>query len=124
MKKILLYFVFIVLLTQCTNESYLIDQEINIPDSNLEIPAIQGLKLQDYIVQSDIKINTKLPSTGIYKIKIYNFQGRLVNQEKIQGVEGDNILHLYVSSLPKDSYTIKLQSIDNETIGSQIFSKN
>jgi hypothetical protein len=124
MKKLLTIIIILATFSLCTSDVFIEEPQVVVPNKSLHIEGVEGLKLQDYIVTSDIKINSKLPENGEYKIKIYNFEGRLVNQERIQGVQGDNILTIYVSALPKDSYTVVLQTIDNRTIGSQIFSKN
>jgi hypothetical protein len=124
MKKLLTIIIILATFSLCTSDVLIEEPQVIMPNEPLHIEGMEGLKLQDYIVTSDIKINSKLPENGEYRIKIYNFEGRLVNQERIQGVQGDNILTIYVSALPKDSYTVVLQTIDNRTIGSQIFSKN
>jgi hypothetical protein len=124
MKKLLTIIIILATFSLCTSDVLIEEPQVIMPNKPLHIEGIEGLKLQNYIVNSDIKINSKLPESGEYRIKIYNFEGRLVNQERIQGVQGDNILTIYVSALPKDSYTVVLQTIDNRTIGSQIFSKN
>lgn len=124
MKKLLTIIIILATFSLCTSDVLIEEPQVIVPNNSLHIEGVEGLKLQDYIVTSDIKINSKLSENGEYKIRIYNFEGRLVNQERIQGVQGDNILTIYVSSLPKDSYTVVLQTIDNRTIGSQIFSKN
>jgi hypothetical protein len=124
MKKLLTIIIILATFSLCTSDVLIEEPQVVMPNEPLHIEGVEGLKLQDYIVTSDIKINSKLPENGEYRIKIYNFEGRLVNQERIQGVQGDNILTIYVSALPKDSYTVVLQTIDNRTIGSQIFSKN
>ena len=122
MKKIIILALFTIFLS-CTHEEYIIDEIPNPSIELLEIQELQGLKLESYIVEKQVRINIKLPSEGKYRIKIYNFVGDLVSQEKIQGKEGDNILNIYVSALPKGSYTVKLQTIDNQLIGEELFSK-
>lgn len=125
MKKLIsVLSIFLIIISCSSDEQYIEDIPVTVPEVNqLEIVEKQGLKLESYIVTTQVKINTKLPSDGTYKIKIYNFVGDLVNQEKITGKEGDNILNIYVSALPKDSYTVKLQTINNQPIGEQLFSK-
>jgi hypothetical protein len=123
MKKIIILTLFAIFLS-CSHEEIIIDNPIPLPEVDaLEIKEAQGLKLESYIVERQVKINTKLSTSGTHRIKIYNFIGDLVSQEKIQGKEGDNILNIYVSALPKGSYTVKLQTIDNRDIGTELFSK-
>jgi len=123
MRKIILLSLLTIILS-CTYEESILDIPAPLPTVDaLEIKEAQGLKLESYIVERQVKINTKLSAKGTYRIKIYNFTGNLVSQEKIQGKEGDNILNIYVSALPKGSYTVKLQTIGNRDIGTELFSK-
>jgi len=94
---------------------------LEVPE-RLVIDDLQGIRLGSLIVSQQVNINTKLPEAGMYRIKIYDFSGKLVNQEKLKGVKGDNILNIYVSSLPKSSYTVELRTMDNELIGRELFS--
>jgi hypothetical protein len=94
---------------------------LEVPE-RLVIDNLQGIRLGSLIVSQQVNINTKLPEAGMYRIKIYDFSGKLVNQEKLKGVKGDNILNIYVSSLPKSSYTVELRTMDNELIGRELFS--
>ena len=94
---------------------------LEVPE-RLVIDDLQGIRLGSLIVSQQVNINTKLPEAGMYRIKIYDFSGKLVNQEKLKGVKGDNILNIYVSSLPKSSYTVELRAMDNELIGRELFS--
>jgi hypothetical protein len=91
-------------------------------DNSLVVKESQGLKLESYIVNKQVKINSKLETAGNYKIKIYNFDGKLVSQEKVVGEKGDNILSIYVSALPVSSYTVELQTEDDKLIGRESFS--
>jgi hypothetical protein len=94
---------------------------LEVPE-RLVIDDLQGIRLGSLIVSQQVNINTKLPEAGMYRIKIYDFSGKLVNQEKLKGVKGDNILNIYVSSLPKSSYTVELRTMGNELIGRELFS--
>ena len=120
MKK-LIAITLVLLAAACTQDSHYVDIPPPTP-TPLSIDGIQGLKLESYIVDTQVKINTKLPTSGVYKIKIYNFNGDIVSQEKLEGKAGDNILNIYVSSLPVSSYSVELQTIDNKLIGKDYFS--
>jgi hypothetical protein len=89
--------------------------------SDLEIPEIQGIKLQSYIVFDKVQINVKLPVSGEYRIKIFDFDNELVSQEVFNGSDGDNILNVYVNALPPSSYTVALYK-NNTLIGKENFS--
>ena len=117
MKKLLILLLFV----SCTQTIYEDTPITEIPES-LFIQEPKGLKLESYIVEDKVRINTKLPQDGNYRIKIIDFTNTIVNQEIIKGKEGDNLLNIYVNSLPISSYTVELCTINNEFIGKQSFS--
>ena len=109
------------LITQCGPDMYEEIPTTYIPES-LEISEKQGIKLQSYVVTDQVAINVKLPKDGTYKIKIVDISGKMVSQEKLTAKEGDNILKMYVKSLPISSYRIQL--LDNKTgdiFGTELF---
>ena len=55
---------------------------------------------------------------------LIDFTNTVVAQEIIDGEEGDNILNIYVNSLPVSSYTVELYTRSNTFIGKQSFSMN
>ena len=121
MKNRIIAIMLILAAAACTQDPEYID----IPkqtSNTLTINGVQGLKLESYVVTNQVKINSKLPVAGNYKIKIYDFTGEIVSQEKIEGKEGDNILNIYVSALPVSSYSVELQTADNKVIGREYFS--
>lgn len=121
MKKRIIAIMLVLAAAACTQDPEYID----IPkqtNNTLVINEVQGLKLESYVVTNQVKINSKLPVAGTYKIKIYDFNREIVSQEKIEGKEGDNILTIYVSSLPVSSYSVELQTADNKVIGREFFS--
>ena len=123
MKK-LITLLFLVLLTSCMKDEFI--EPINlveVPES-LEIAEVQGLKLESAIVSDEVRMNVKLPYSGIYRIKIRDISKNLVSQEKIEGNEGDNILKVYVSSLDKDGYIIELTDDVHDMIGLTTFVVN
>lgn len=123
MKK-LITLLSIVFLISCTPDPYDIVVVVDEPTEALYIGEASGLKLENYIVDSQVNINTKFEEDGTYRIKLYNFNNELVSQEKIKASKGDNLLKIYVSALPKESYIVKLQTINHQDIGTQLFSKN
>ena len=124
MKKllILLSLIFVV---GCSPDEILspIDLTQEVPES-LKIDDLQGLKLESTIVSDEVRMNIKLPYTGVYRIKIRDISKQLVSQEKIEGNEGDNLLKVYVSSLPKDGYIIELTNNDHNVLGLTTFVVN
>jgi len=123
MKK-LITLLFLVLLTSCMKDEFIepIDL-VEVPES-LEIAEVQGLKLESTIVSDEVRMNVKLPYSGVYRIKIRDISKNLVSQEKIEGNEGDNILKVYVSSLENDGYIIELTDDAHDMIGLTTFVVN
>ena len=117
MKKLILLFLFI----SCSDTIYIERPIQEVPETLFMSQAI-GLKLESYIVEDKVRINTKLPRDGKYRIKILDFSNTIINQEIITGKEGDNILNIYVNSLPVSSYTVELYTNTNDFIGRQTFS--
>ena len=121
MKKLL----FISLLLSLTLSSCMRDEIfepiVNEVPKSLEIAEIQGIKLESTIVTDEVNMNVKLSYTGTYRIKIRDIGRNLVSQEQIDAKVGDNILKVYVKSLPSDSYTIELTDSTNEVIGLTTF---
>lgn len=121
MKKLL----FISLLLSLTLSSCMKDEIfepiVNEVPKSLEIAAVQGIKLESTIVNDEVNMNVKLSYTGTYRIKIRDIGRNLVSQEQIDVKVGDNILKVYVKSLPSDSYTIELTDSTNEVIGLTTF---
>ena len=99
------------------------DTNVEIPES-LVIDDIQGLKLESTIVSDEVRMNTKLPYTGIYRIKIRDISKQLISQEKINGNEGDNLLKVYVNSLERDGYIIELSDEAHNILGLTTFVVN
>ena len=121
MKKLL----FISLLLSLTLSSCMRDEIfepiVNEVPKSLEIAEIQGIKLESTIVNDEVNMNVKLSYSGTYRIKIRDIGRNLVSQEQIDAKVGDNILKVYVKSLPSDSYTIELTDSNNEVIGLTTF---
>ena len=90
--------------------------QVDVPES-LIITDISGIKVESTIVSDEVRMNVRLPYTGTYRIKVRDIKKDLISQEKITANEGDNLLKVYVSSLPNDGYTIELTTNSNEVLG-------
>jgi len=124
MKKHLLYTLFaLIAITSCAKDEFYIGDIYNLVPESLVIKENAGLKLENYIVKDQVNVNVKLPSQGVYRIRIEDISGKVVSQEKITAAQGDNMLKVYVNALPKSSYTLKVTTEFNQKIGDQIFSK-
>jgi len=121
MKK-LTYLFFLVLAVSCYSDDELIQDELTVVPEELMIPEIQGIKLASQLVDEEVSINVKLPEAGTYRVKIkHSMTDRLVSQEELVGKQGDNILKIYVRTLPVSSYKIELVSSNNKVIGVETF---
>lgn len=124
MKKILGLLTLLLLVTSCAEE---IDYEpvpTDIVPENLAIEQYSGIRLQSYIVEEEVNINIKLPLDSKYRVKILDIESQVISQEKIDGKQGDNLLKIYVNSLPKSSFTIQVEDLQKNVIGVDLFSKN
>ena len=121
MKKLLVISLLLLVVVSCMKDEIL--EPINMVEvpQSLKIDDIQGLKLESSIVSEEVSMNVKLPYPGTYRIKIKDFGNELISQEKITADGGDNILKVYVSSLPSDSYTIELSNEDGNVLGKSTF---
>ena len=118
MKKVLIL-LSLVLLVGCMKDDDIlspIDNVVEVPES-LVIGDLQGIKVESTIVTDEVKMNIKLPYTGIYRVKIRDISKQLISQEKLEAKEGDNILKVYVSSLQNDGYTLELTDDNHDIIG-------
>ena len=118
MKKILIVFVTLFLIASCQQDEMFspIDVTEAVPNS-LSIDDLMGIKVESTIVYDEVKMNVKLQYTGEYRIKIRDIGKKLISQEKIIANEGDNLLKVYVSSLPNDGYTLELTDINHKILG-------
>lgn len=121
MKKLLFISLLISLTLSSCMKDEIFEPIVNEVPKSLEIAAIQGIKLESTIVNDEVNMNVKLSYTGTYRIKIRDIGRNLVSQEQIDAKVGDNILKVYVKSLPSDSYTIELTDSSNEVIGLTTF---
>ena len=106
------------LISACTHD-ILEPMDINVVDvpESLVISNLSGLKIESTIVSGEVRINAKLPYNGTYRIKIRDIENDLISQEKLNVNNGNNLLKVYVSTLPKSSYTIELTENDHTIIG-------
>lgn len=111
----------VLLAVSCTEDPFDIVPYGRTPN-HLKIDKPQGIKLDQYIVRENININLKSTQSISTRIKIFDIQDRLVSQEKLRVVEGDNILKVFVNALPKSSYTILVEDQAGNIIGTELFS--
>lgn len=118
MKKLVFIFS-LVLLLGCSQEDIKIKEiSIAVPEA-LQVKQSVGIKTESTIVTEEVKMNVKLPYSGQYRVKLRDIEGKLVSQELILANAGDNLLKVYVATLPKSSYKIELADIDHTVLGTE-----
>jgi hypothetical protein len=116
MKKILSLLLIILFLGCTQDEPFMENSSVDVPEI-LQIKEIQGLKVESIIVEEEVRINVKLPYSGEYRIKIKDIEGKLISQEIILANMGNNLLKVYVSTLPSSSYRLELTDLNHKLLG-------
>lgn len=123
MKKLIPILLLLTFLGCIKDEEFIIDPITEVPEL-LIINDLVGIKLASSIVSERVAMNVKLPSDGVYRVKIrHSMTNELISQERLNGKEGDNILKVYVNTLEKSSYKLELTKENHTVIGSTLFSK-
>jgi|TARA_R100000084_G_C4605474_1_gene125365 hypothetical protein len=120
MKKILLLTLSLLILGCAKDLEYDIMDYSFVPE-DLVIAEDTGLRLASNIVHGNVDINVKLPSAGTYRIRILDLTNQVVSQDKIVAPKGDNILKVYVNTLPDQSYTVELLTVGGDSLGKDVF---
>ena len=124
MKRTTIFTIFILAtLIGCTSDELITPYSLAHISDKLYVSEPSGIQLEDYIVEEEVRINIKLQEEGTHRIKILDIGGTTISQEKIDVYNGNNILKVYVKSLPESSYTVVVLDERGEVIGTQIFSK-
>lgn len=107
----------LVLIVGCAQDDLKIEElSIEVPEV-LQIKNTVGIKTEFAIVQEEVRMNVKLPYSGQYRVKLRDIEGTMVSQEVILANIGNNLLKVYVSTLPKSSYIIELADLDHKVLG-------
>ena len=120
MKKLLLFILSVLVLSCAKDLDYDVVEYTIVPEK-LVIAEDAGLRLASNIVHGNVDINVKLPSAGTYRIRVLDLTNRIISQDKIQAPKGDNILKVYVSTLPDQSYTVELLTLEGASLGRDVF---
>ena len=120
MKKILLLTLSLLILGCAKDLEYDIMDYTFVPE-DLVIAEDTGLRLASNIVHGNVDINVKLPSAGTYRIRILDLTNQVVRQDKIVAPKGENILKVYVNTLPDQSYTVELLTVGGDSLGKDVF---
>lgn len=120
MKKLLTLLVLLTL-TSCMKDDIMEPVFVSEVPDTLLMDELVGIKLENTIVSSEVRMNVKLPNDGTYRVKIRDIKNSLISQEKLTAQEGDNILSVYTSSLDKSSFTLELTDVNHNVIGRTVF---
>jgi len=120
MKKLLTLLVLLTL-TSCMKDDIMEPVFVSEVPDTLLMDELVGIKLENTIVSSEVRMNVKLPNDGTYRVKIRDIDNSLISQEKLTAQEGDNILSVYTSSLDKSSFTLELTDVNHNVIGRTVF---
>jgi hypothetical protein len=123
MKKILSLVLLSLVLGCSQDEPFIEEVSFDLPKT-LEIKELIGIKTESIIVEEEVRMNVKLPYSGEYRIKIRDIEGTLISQEIILANMGNNLLKVYVSTLPKSSYRLELTDLNHKLLGSEIIVVN
>lgn len=123
MKKILSLLLLLIVFGCSQEEPFIEEVSFDVPKS-LEIKELIGIKTESIIVEEEVRMNVKLPYSGQYRIKIKDIEGTLISQEVILANRGNNLLKVYVSTLPSSSYKLELTSVDHKLLGAEVIVVN
>ena len=118
MKKFIPFLLLLLILGCAQDEPFIQEVSLEVPKT-LEIKELLGIKTESIIVTEEVRMNVKLPYSGQYRIKIRDIEGTLISQELILANMGNNLLKVYVSTLPKSSYRLELADIDHKVLGAE-----
>ena len=118
MKKLLLLLPILMFLGCAQDEPFIEEVSFDLPKA-LEINELVGIKTESIIVEEEVRMNVKLPYSGEYRIKIRDIGGTLISQEIILANMGNNLLKVYVSTLPSSSYKLELTDLNHKLLGAE-----
>lgn len=114
--KILTIIMFLVIFS-CTNaEQDILPKQQSTP-LELDINGLYGFRLQSNFATTEVKINVKLESEDVVRIKMIDLSGKVVSSGELKGNKGDNVFSIYTKSFPRSSYEIQLYNSNNQQIG-------
>jgi len=120
MKKILLLTLSLLALSCSKDLDYEMVDFLFIPD-NLKIEEPVGIRLASNIVSNQVDVNVKLPADGTYRIKILDITLNVISQEKLTAKAGDNLIKVYVNTLPQSSFVVELLTEEGSLLGKETF---
>ncbi len=94
----------------------------SIPDE-LKISESTGIKLETPFVTENVEVNVKIQLPGIYTIKIFDISNRVISKEDTFLKQGDNIIEISTSILPRSAYRLSLSKSNGQVLGITDFNK-
>ena len=95
------------LIMSCSKDEVYEQIDMITPD-NLIMADLVGIKLESKFIQNEGLMNVKLDKDGDYTLRILDINNKVVANEKVKGIIGDNIFKIYTNTLPKSSYKLEL----------------
>lgn len=120
MKKILLLTLSLLAISCSKDLDYEMVDFLFVPD-NLKIEEPVGIRLSSNIVSNQVDVNVKLPADGTYRIKILDITLNVISQEKLTAKAGDNLIKVYVNTLPQSSFVVELLTEEGSLLGKETF---
>jgi hypothetical protein len=120
MKKILLLTLSLLAISCSKDLDYEMVDFLFVPD-NLKIEEPVGIRLASNIVSNQVDVNVKLPADGTYRIKILDITLNVISQEKLTAKAGDNLIKVYVNTLPQSSFVVELLTEEGSLLGKETF---
>jgi hypothetical protein len=93
-----------------------------IPDE-LKISESIGIKLETPFVTENVEVNVKIQLPGIYTIKIFDISNKVISKEDTFLKQGDNIIEINTSILPRSAYRLSLSKSNGQVLGITDFNK-
>jgi hypothetical protein len=90
---------------------------------NLKISENVGIRLETPFVVDNVEVNVKIQNPGVYTIRIFDISNRVISKEDTFLKQGDNIINVNTSVIPKSAYRISLSTNTGQVLGITDFNK-
>jgi hypothetical protein len=90
---------------------------------NLKISESTGIRLDSPFVTESVEVNVKIQLPGIYTIKIFDISNRVISKEDTFLKQGDNIIEINTTILPRSAYRLSLSKSNGQVLGITDFNK-
>jgi hypothetical protein len=90
---------------------------------NLKISENIGIRLDSPFVTESVEVNVKIQLPGIYTIKIFDISNRVISKEDTFLKQGDNIIEINTTILPRSAYRLSLSKSNGQVLGITDFNK-